>query len=217
MRKFTIAAAIAALSAAAPAHAETGDMLVKVRGGYSFRSGTDSVTVNLISDRVTAKAADSVVGEAALTFFLTDNVATEVSLGGGSYDINDAAGRTLASSGLITPTLTLQYHLMPGGRVRPYIGVGAAYVSFYSEKPGEILTNQNPLPPVSYAVGIKSNIAPVGQIGADVSVNDKFYVNIDGRYMIAKSKLTITQGSNVQTVKQDTQSFVVMAGVGFKF
>lgn len=216
MRKFIFAAAIAALSTSAPAFAESGDMLIKLRGGYSLRSGTDSVTVRAGSSQVTAKAADAVAGEAVLTLFVTDTLATEVSMGGGSYDINDTAGRTLVSSGLITPSLTVQYHPTPNGRVRPYIGLGAAYVSYYSEEPGELLTNLNLLPPVSYSASLKSNIAPVGQIGADVSLNDKFYVNIDGRYMIAKSKLTI-QGTQVQTVNQDMQSFVVMAGVGFKF
>lgn len=219
MRKFFVsAAAIVAVATASPAWAERGDMLVKVRGSYALRSGSDSVTLKVSTTSVTAKADDAVGAEAAIDFFLTDNIAAEFAFGGASYDIQDAKGRTLASSGMITPTVTvLYYYPSPEARVRPYFGVGVSYVNFYSEEPGEIVTSQNPLPPVSYGVGMKSNIAPVGQIGVDVALDGKIYVNLDAKYVWAKSKLSFTQGSNTQTVDHDMKSFVIGAGVGFKF
>lgn len=217
MRNHLTIVSLAALLFSVPAQSETGDMLVKLRGGYALRSGTDTVSVNVNSNPVKAKAQDGVLGEAALTIFFSDHLATEVAIGGGPYDIDDATGRTLASAGQVTSTLLVQYHPMPDAKVRPYLGAGAAYVSLYSEKPGAILTSQNPLPPVSYSIAIKSNIAPVAQVGVDISVNDKFYVNVDGRYLMASSRVKVAQGTQVQTANQDMKSFVVMAGVGFKF
>lgn len=218
MRKLTItAAALSALTVAATAHAEPGDMLLKLRGGYSLRSQSTPVLVAVDNTPVRATASDAIGAEAALTFFLTDTLAAEVTLGGASYDLEDASGRTLSSGAMLTPALTLQYYPMPHARLRPYVGVGAAYVNFYSEKPGEVLTNRNVLPPVSYSTALKGNIAPVGQIGVDVAINDKLYINLDGKYLRASSKLTVAQGSTVQTVNHRMESFVVAVGAGFKF
>ena len=221
MRKFLVSAAtiaaIATVAVASPAWAEAGDMLIKVRGSYGLRSGTDAVTVKVNTTNVTAKANDAFGAEAVIDFFLTDQLMAELSFGGAPYDIEDSAGRIMVSSGIITPTATLLYYPTPSGRVRPYIGAGVSYVNFYSEEAGEIITNQKRLPPVDYAVGLKNNIAPVGQIGVDVSLNDKFYVNVDAKYLWAKSKLSLTEGTNTQTVDQDMKSFIIGAGVGFKF
>ena len=218
MRKLVTAVAIAAMfSAASPAFAERGDMLIKMRGSYNLRSGSDTAVVSVGGSNVSAKASNSVGAEAAADFFVSENFAVEAAFGGSSYEINNSAGNTLASAGLINPSLTLLYYPTTSARIRPYIGGGAAYVNFYSEKPGEILTNQHVIQPVTYSAVMKSNLAPVGQVGADISLDNKFYLNIDGKYMLANSKVTIVQGIVSQTVKQNMSSFVIGAGVGFKF
>jgi outer membrane protein len=40
----------------------------------------------------------------------------------------------LASTWVLPPTLTMQYHLAPEGKIRPYLGAGLNYTIFYSEK-----------------------------------------------------------------------------------
>jgi outer membrane protein len=219
MRAFVMgAAAIAATAFTSPAYAAPGDILIKIRGGYTLHSGSSTVTVDVDGSPVTAKAKGSIGGEASFTFFLTEHIATEVALGGSSYDLKDARGRTLSSAGLITPYATLQYHLLPESRIfRPYVGAGLAYANFYSEKAGELLTDrQNPFA-MSSSAALKGELAPVGQIGADIAINDRFYVNVDGKYLGANSKLTIDQGGDRQTVSHKMRSIIIGAGVGFRF
>ncbi|SMC34923.1 OmpW family protein [Novosphingobium sp. B1] len=219
MRHFAAAlCAIAAVSAATPALAEPGDILIKIRGDYVLRSGSSAVTVDLGGIPVSANAKAAPGGEASLTFFITEHFATEFTLGGAPYDMKDRNGRTLVSAGLITPTAMLQYHVMPSSKVfRPYVGAGLSYANFYSEKPGEILTNRTVTPRISYSADLKGALAPVVQIGADIAINEQLYINVDAKYLGASSRLTVEQGGNSQTVSHKMRSLVLGAGVGFRF
>lgn len=218
MRAFFIGAtALAATAFTGAAHAAPGDILIKVRGGYALHSGSSKVAIDIDGSAVTAKAKDAVAGEASITFFMTNHIATEIALGGSSYDLKDARGHTLLSAGLITPYATVQYHLLPGSRFfRPYVGIGVAYANFYSEKAGGLLTDRNDFD-TSVSTNLKGELAPVGQIGADVAINDRFYVNVDGKYLGANSKLTIDQGGDRQTLPHKMRSIIAGAGMGFRF
>jgi outer membrane protein len=219
MRSVTLAlAALAAMALSTPAAAEPGDMLIKIRGGYVLRTGSSVVTVDVGGTPVSAKAKAAPGGEASLTFFMTDHLATELTLGGAPYDIKDRSGKTLVSAGLITPTAMLQYHLMPASKqFRPYVGVGLSYANFYSEKAGEVLTNRVVTPAISYSADIKDGLAPVAQVGADIAINEQLYINIDAKYLGANSKLTLDQGGTSQTVSHRMRSIIMGAGVGFRF
>lgn len=127
MRPFSIMLAIAsAVALTAPAYAvERGDMLIKLRGTYGLRTQSDDVSFTLRDDsNVTAKVDNTIGAELSMTFFLTDHVATEVSIGGAPYDIKNPASATLVSAGLIMPTATLQYYPVKEGRLRPYVVTG---------------------------------------------------------------------------------------------
>jgi outer membrane protein len=219
MRAFVMGtAAMAATAFANPAYAAPGDILVKVRGGYALHSGGKRVAVDIDGSTMTAKAKGAVGGEAGLTFFMTDHIAAELALGGASYDLKDATGHALISAGLVTPTAMLQYHLLPNSRIfRPYVGVGVSYANFYSEKPGELLTDRTNPFPTSYSVNIKGALAPVAQVGADIAINDQFYINVDAKYLRSNSKLTIDEEGNRQTVSHKMRSLILGAGVGFRF
>lgn len=218
MRKMLLAAAaVGACATATPAFAERGDMLIKVRGTYGVRAGGDTVTVGVGGSNVSAKAGNAIGAEAAIAYFVTNSVAIEASFGGSGYNVKDSRGRSLATAGVISPTATLLLYPKPTGRIRPYFGGGVTFVKFDNEKPGEILTNQNSGVPVSYSASMKSGVGAVGQVGIDVSVNDKFYINVDAKYRIVNSKITIVQGPNSQTVSNNMRGFVIGAGMGFKF
>jgi outer membrane protein len=219
MRAFIIgSAALAALAFAGPAHAAPGDILIKIRGGYVLHPGSSRVTIDIDDTIVTAKPKSGIGGEASLTFFMTDHIAAEIGFGGTSYDLKDKGGRTLSSAGLIAPSMTLQYHLLPESKFfRPYAGVGAAYANFYSEKAGEILTDRDNPFTQSYATSLKGGLAPVGQIGADVALNDQFYVNVDAKYIGSNTKFRVEEGGGSQTFSHKMRSVVIGAGVGFRF
>jgi len=218
MRAYIIAgAALAVLVTTSPAHGAPGDVLVKIRGDYTLHPGSSPVTIDVDDTAVIAKPKSAIGGEASLTFFLTDHVAAEIGFGGTSYDLEDRAGRTLSSGGLTTPSFTLQYHLLPGSKLlRPYVGVGAAYANFYSEKAGEILTDQETPITQTYSTSLKSGLAPVGQVGADIALNDQFYVNFDAKYVGTNTKFGVENGGS-QTFPYKMRSVIVGVGVGFRF
>ncbi|WP_272907931.1 OmpW/AlkL family protein [Rhizorhapis sp. SPR117] len=210
-------AAVAVMAAGSPAYAAPGDILIKVRGGYVLHPGSSRVTIDVDDTTVTAKPKAAIGGEASLTFFMTDHIATEIGFGVTSYDLKDGAGRTLSSAGLITPSATLQYHLLPDSKFfRPYVGVGVAYANFYSEKAGEILTDRDNPFTQSYSTHLKGGLAPVAQVGADIALNDQFYVNVDAKYLGSNSKFRVEDGGS-QTFSHEMRSVIIGAGVGFRF
>jgi len=219
MRVFIIgSAALAAAAIAGPANAAPGDILIKVRGGYVLHPGSSRVAVDIDDATTSAKPKSAVSGEASLTFFMTDHIATEIGFGVTSYDLKDRAGRNLSSAGLITPSMTIQYHPLPDAKFfRPYIGVGAAYANFYSEKPGEVLTDRDAHFTQFYSTSLKGRLAPVGQIGADIALNDQFYVNVDAKYIGSNTKFQVEQGGSTQTISHKMRSVIIGAGVGFRF
>lgn len=223
MRKTSLAvAAILAASLTTPALAARGDMLIKLRGNYQLRSQSEKVAVSI--DKKGGGAADYRVrgsdaagAEASATYFFTDRFATELAFGGASYDLKESSGRALLTSGTITPTVTLQYHPITEGRFRPYLGAGAAYVLAYSEKPGNLLTSNAPYPVSAYSANVNGSFAPVAQVGVDVSLDDKLYLNVDAKYMLSGSDVTVVQSGNSEQYGQDVKSLVVGVGVGFRF
>lgn len=222
MRKTLImAAAAAALAIAGNAHAEAGDYLVKGRVTYDRAIGTSSVAVNLGTSTATAKTKAEIGGEIALGFFLTDHIATEVSLNISRYELADATGASVMTSGRIRPALLVQYYPMLTGRVRPYLGAGAVYDNAYTVEPGILFKLQTP---TTTAMSVSGALGAVGQLGVDVEVNDKLYVNIDAKYLrtarhldITRTNSTPTQTSSLQSVKLPAGGLVIGAGIGFKF
>lgn len=228
MRNFLLVPIVGALAAMSqPAFAETGDVLIKARGAYDVRSGTEQSLQLLDGSTVSVKPRNSFGAEISAAFFLTDQLAVEASFAGSSYDVAANGGAKLFSAGMIRPAVTVQYYPVSSGAVRPYFGGGVAYVNVYSAKPGALLTNQVLPLPASYAIDTSSKAVAVGQVGVDVSINQKFYINIDGKYLHAGPDFTVNQTpdplsalgprSLVQTRNPNSGSFIVSAGLGFKY
>lgn len=218
MRSFIIAAAaFGALMSSVPAHAEAGDLLIKARATYHHRSEGFTFTLTDQAQVVEAYVNDAIGGEASATLFLTDHLATEFSLGGVTYDLEEDTGEGVLSAGLLMSTATVQYHPL-GDRavVRPYIGAGLSYMNFYGEQVQEVIINDASAPSTPYTSGIRGGISPVGQVGFDIAINQRMYVNIDGKYTSLKTEVYL-ENQDRQTVARRMGSLVVAGGVGFRF
>lgn len=218
MRSLILAAvAIGAVVPSVPAHAEAGDLLVKARATYHHRSEGFSFTLNDQAEIVDAFVNDAIGGEVSGTLFLTDHVATEFSLGGVTYDLEDDTGRGVLSSGLLMTTATVQFHPL-GDRavVRPYIGTGISYMNFYGEELQDVVISEASNPFTPYTSGIRGGFTPVGQFGADIAINQRLYVNLDAKYTSLKTEVYV-QNETRQTIARRMGSLVVSGGVGFRF
>lgn len=214
--------ALVAVVATSPALAERGDILFKLRGNYHLRIEQEKTSVSV--DQRSGEAAlynvrgsDSAGGELSAAFFLSNEIAAELAFGISSNRSTESSGRELFNSGMISPSVSIQYHPVSTGRVRPYVGVGGAFVSTYSERTGDLLTYNPPYPPVAYSVDVSSRMAPMVQIGSDISLDEKLYLNLDAKYTRSREKFTISELDAVETYRHKVNMLVVGVGVGFRF
>lgn len=218
MRKFIyIGAVSAAFAASTPAYAEAGDILVKARGTYHVRLDGLSVELPDTDEVVSADVDDAAGAEASLAVFMTDNVALEVSLGATVYEVRDAIGGKLVSANLLMTSATVQYHVSPEGkRLRPYLGVGVTHLNLYGDQVDIALLNKSRDQFASYNARLSGGFAPVAQVGADIALNARTFVNIDAKYTARETEILIARESSTIS-EQRIGALVLGLGLGFKF
>ena len=216
--KFITLPAIAVSAFAAPAYAEAGDTFVRVRaimvsptensGGILPTFPTEKVAVN-----------DSIMPEVDITHMVTDNIGLELIAATTKHNASGTSGTTggigkLASTWVLPPTLTVQYHFAPNAKVRPYVGAGVNYTIFYSEKPSaglEAAVGQT-------NVDLKDSFGWAAQAGVDIDLNEKMFLNFDVKYIdIDTTARLATTAIGTQRVKISLDPLVFGVGVGFRF
>ncbi len=135
------------------------------------------------------------LGELALGYFFTDNIAAEASIGYGKFS-TDSSDKL----GVVPVALLAQYHFMPEAAVSPYVGVGYSYQFITNVPSGEKVSNGG---------GV------VGQVGVDVPFNDSIGFNVDVKYTYKASH--DISASNVTLVNSKISTTAVTAGVTFSF
>ena len=137
MRNFYLATALAsAAMLTAPAQAEQGDFLIRARAIIvAPTDNTSDVLPGFPGGSVDVENA--VVPELDFTYFLTDNIGAELILATSPHDLQGTG--TLAGLGKVAdvmalpPTLTLQYHFNPNGKIRP-MQASASTTRFFMTK-----------------------------------------------------------------------------------
>lgn len=223
MKKWLICGT-AAMLCAPSAFAQTsdgikqGDLLVRVRAimvAPNERSG--GILPSFPAER--AKVDNSVMPEIDLTYMATDNIGFELIAATTKHTASGTTGTTggigdLASTWVLPPTLTVQYHFNPHGKVRPYLGAGVNYTLFYDEKASAGLQK---------AVG-KTNVHMsdsfgwAAQAGVDFDITPKVFLNLDVKYIDIDTTARLrTTAIGTQTVKLHLDPLVFGAGVGMRF
>ncbi|MCE1968389.1 outer membrane beta-barrel protein, partial [Enterobacter hormaechei] len=87
----------------------------------------------------------------------------------------------------LPPTLTLQYHFNPEGQIRPYAGLGLNYTRFSSVDldAGTVLGGSVPL-----RID-RSSFGWAAQVGADVQIAPKWFLNFDVKYVAIDTDIFI--------------------------
>lgn len=210
-------AALLASAVATPAMAAAGDTYVRVRGivvAPNEKSG--GILPGLPNE--TVKVDNAVVPEVDITQMVTDNIGFELIAATSKHSVSGVSGTTggigkLASTWVLPPTLTAQYHLMPDAKVRPYVGAGVNYTLFYSEKASSAFEAAAG----STNVKLKSSFGWAAQAGIDIDLNEKMFLNLDVKYIDINTKGTlVTTGLGTQTVKVNLDPIVVGVGIGFR-
>ena len=214
--KKTLCAALFSLLTTAPAFAAEGDWLVRLRGIVVAPTESSSAVMPTFPD-ATVSVDNAIVPELDFTYFFTDNVGAELILATSPHDISGegslAALGEIADTMVLPPTLTLQYHFMPNELLRPYVGVGVNYSIFYSEDATTALTDAIG----ATMVDLDESVGIAFQAGVDFDINERFFVNLDVKYIQIDTTATLTTGTLVNTVDVDLDPIVAGIGVGMRF
>ena len=217
MKKFAILA-IATMGMAAPAHAKAGDVIVRARAiAVAPQEDSSGITPAFPSEEV--KVSTSYAPEVDITYMATDNIGFELIAATTKHKVSGRTGTTgsigkLASTWVLPPTLTAQYHFNPDGKMRPYVGVGVNYSLFYSEKASDGLEAAVG----STDVDLDSSFGLAAQVGVDFDLSDKIFLNLDAKYIdIDTDARLATTAAGTQRVKVNIDPLVFGIGIGTRF
>ena len=221
---FAAGAALGLAVVAMPASAQSdsgikaGDVLFRVRAILvAPNESTSGITPTFPNEH--AKINDSVMPEVDLTYMATDNIGFELIAATTRHTASGTSGTTgsignLASTWVLPPTLTVQYHFNPHGKVRPYLGAGVNYTIFWNEKASAGLETAVG----KTSVHMSDSVGYALQAGIDVDIGPKTFLNFDVKYIDMNTTATLqTTAIGAQSLRVHLNPLVFGAGVGFRF
>jgi outer membrane protein len=204
-------------ASASPAFAEAGDTFIRVRG-IMVAPNEDSTGITPAFPTEEVSVNNSVMPEVDITHMVTDNVGLELIAATTKHSVSGKTGTTggigkLASTWVLPPTLTLQYHFAPEAKVRPYVGAGVNWTLFYSEKASNGL--ETAVGPTN--VKLDSSFGWAAQAGMDIQLNERMFLNFDVKYIDIDTDARLrTTAAGSQRVGVSLDPFVFGVGLGFK-
>ena len=201
MKAISVLCALLLLGAAAANPA-----LAMDQGDWLIRFGVSQVDPK--SNNHPAVSVDSATSATFnFTYMMTANWAVELLAAYPfEHDISLVGGPEVGSTKQLPPTVSLQYHFLPDSTFQPYVGLGVNYTNFFSEK------LYGPLEGAS--LSLDDSWGWAGEIGADIMLNEKWFLNLNLRYIGIDSDATVN-GEPFGKVKIDP--WVYGAHAGFRF
>jgi len=111
----------------------------------------------------------------------------------------------------LPPTFTFQYHFLPDGAFRPYVGLGLNWTTFFDETLVSELSDQG------VSLTLDDSFGAAVQVAADVPLGDKWLLNLDVRWIQLESDATLSDGVDTDTIKLDISPLVYSINVGYRF
>ncbi len=211
-RNLEILLACAAMGLAPLAAAEGGSMMVRVRAVTLDMSNRSEAIPALAVPGDAIQVSNKLIPEVDFTYFFTRNLAAELILTyPQKHDVNvtgSAVGSFRAGSFKhLPPTLTLQYHFLPEGQYRPYVGAGVNYT--------KISAVSLAVPGVTPLQLENDSWGGALQAGIDVKLTDTMYLNFDIKKIYIRSDLMNGAGAKVSHLKLDPLAIGI--GLGWRF
>jgi outer membrane protein len=157
-------------------------------------------------DGATVGISTAVVPELDFTYFFSENIAAELILGTTKHNVEvEESSTDLGHVWLLPPTLTLQYHFSSEG-VKPYLGAGLNYTIFYGVDAGD-------------AAGMEydNSVGFAVQGGLDFPISDKWFLNLDVKYIGLGTDVNVDLGDAQLPVEVDINPLIIGLGVGTRF
>lgn len=148
--------------------------------------------------------SNKTIPEVDFSYFFNANLAAELILTVPQQHDVTLSGTKIGTFKHLPPTLTAQWHFLPGQTVNPYVGAGLNFTLISDVK----LANG------ALDLG-KSSLGAALQAGVDFKVAKNCFINIDAKYVQIKSDVKTAAGAKVTTVKVDP--LLLGVGVGYRF
>jgi outer membrane protein len=199
---------MAAGSVSTAAQADEGSWLVRARAVRLHMADQSEAIPSLGVPSDAIQANDKTIPEIDITYFFTKNIAAELILTVPQKQDVTLSGAKIGTFKHLPPTLTVQYHFLPDGMVRPYVGAGVNYTRISS-----VALN---VPGVGDLDLESSSLGGALQVGVDVKVADNLFVNLDVKKVWISSDVMLkSTGAKVSSVTLDPIAFSV--GIGYRF
>lgn len=199
-------------AAAVPASAQSDDWLVHV--GPAVVALADKSDIRLGGTPVAGSGLDSDPQYTAvfeISRFVAPSIAVSLTLGvppvatfHGTGSI-EARGR-LGSARYGPAGLTVQWHPMRSARLQPYVGVGGAYMHFFSTDDGALTD-----------IELENDVGPLVQVGAQYFFTDRVGVFVDARKTWLGTKATASFAGLPVEADLKLDPVVVNAGLALRF
>jgi outer membrane protein len=208
-----------------PALAAEGDWQVRLRGvnHHPRQLGdSDTLTIGGVATATNAIALDNdIVPELDVVYNLHPRLGVELSLLHAEQDLRSRGGLGTLGSGAklmnaesVSPSLTLQYLLLPNAAVQPYVGVGVSYTGYFGEDPTAAVVTAFG----ASEAKLDDAWALALQAGADVPLVDQWVLNLDLKYIDRTSDMTLdTAASGRIATELGIDPVVVGIGIGRRF
>ncbi len=201
-----------------PAYADAGDTFMRVRA-IMVAPNEESSGITPTFPTESVKVTNSVMPEIDITHMVSDHIGFELIAATTKHSVAGKTGTTgtigkLASTWVLPPTLTAQYHFAPDAKVRPYVGAGINYTMFYSEDASDGLESAVG----ATRVDMSDSFGWAAQAGIDIDLNEKMFLNLDVKYIDISTEARLdTTAIGTQRVNVKLNPLVVGVGVGWRF
>lgn len=192
--------------------AAAGDWLVRV-GPVNVSPNDDSGELSgLAGAEVSVDGATSL--GITIGYMLSDTLGIGV-LGALPFKHEIQGEGAIASLGKIAevkhlpPTVTLQYHFAPESGVRPFVGAGLNYTTFFSEE------TTGDLAGITDSISLDNSFGLAAEAGVDIDLNQDWFLSAQLWYIDIATEAKL--GAGLGTIDVDINPWVLMIGAGRSF
>ena len=193
---------LAAALAAPSLRAEDGPWMVRLRAVAIQPANKSDAASGIPADAI--HVSNKTIPEVDFSYFFSANLAAELILTVPQQHDVTLSGAKIGTFKHLPPTLTAQWHFLPGQTVNPYLGAGLNFTLISDVKLASGALDLS-----------KSSLGAALQVGVDFKVAKNCFINLDAKYVQLKSDVKTAAGAKVTTVKVDP--LLLGVGVGYRF
>ncbi|UWQ27436.1 OmpW family protein [Leisingera sp. M523] len=185
---------VSALALTSALAALTGPALAQQHGDWTVGVGIANVNPKSGNGTLAGMAADIDDGTAlslTVEYFFRDNWGVELLAASPfEHDVTLAGAGYAASAKQLPPTISVNYHFPTQGKIKPFVGLGLNYTTFFEESsPLGVIEMDD-----SFGVALNA--------GADWQISDRGAVRFNVRYIDIESDVTLN-GAAIGTAEID--------------